>query len=191
MDTETRIVVFGSSQPGPGTSLYEEARAVGSALAREGWTVITGGYGGVMEAASRGAKEAGGTVIGVTTEFFSGRFPKANPYVDREVRMPSYGERLLELLRLGDGYVVMTGGSGTLAELFLAWELVKNKNLPERPIVLCGAQWRRIMDVLGRELSEELSFSSHLHILQFAETPEETVRLMRAAFSDPRGKPCT
>ena len=175
------VTVFGSSRPLPGSPAYERARTVGYALAREGWTVATGGYRGVMEAASRGAKEAGGAVIGVTTGFF--RSAGANPYVDREVRMPSYGERLLELLRLGDGYVVMPGGSGTLAELFLAWELVKNTSLPERPIVLCGMQWRRIMDVIGRELSDELSFSSSFHILRFAGTPEETVRLLRDAFS--------
>jgi hypothetical protein len=186
-DTPAIIAVFGSSQPLPKSPAYERARAVGFALAREGWTVVTGGYRGVMEAASRGAKEAGGTVLGVTTSFRFTQSRKVNPYVDREIRMPSYGERLLELLRLGDGYVVLRGGSGTLAELFLAWEMVKNTSLPGRPIILFGAQWRRIVDILARELSDELSFSDHLNFLRFAETPEEMVRLLRDAFSAESG----
>ena len=182
-DTPAAVTVFGSSRPLPGSPAYERARSVGCALSRAGWTVVTGGYRGVMEAASRGAQETDGKVIGVTTSFRYSQFRKANPYIGLEIRMPSYGERLLELLRLGDGYVIMRGGSGTLAELFLAWELVKNTSLPGRPIVLFGAQWRRVIDFLAHELSDELSFSSHLHLLLFAESPEETVRILRDAFS--------
>jgi uncharacterized protein (TIGR00730 family) len=176
------VTVFGSSRTPPENASYENARMVGRAFAGEGWTVITGGYRGTMEAASLGAKEAGGSVIGVTTDFFTVSRGQANPYVDREIRMPTYGERLLELLRLGDGYVVMPGGHGTLAELFLAWELVRNGSLPRHPIVLFGARWRALIDAMAREFGDEHSFSAHLHLLRFADTPEETVEILREAF---------
>ncbi len=177
MAEETRVVVYGSSRPREGSGPYEDARAIGRALARERWTVVTGGYAGVMEAASRGAKEAGGVVEGITTSFST---RKANSHICREIRVPSYGDRLLELTRRGHAFVVMPGGSGTLAELFLTWELEKNTSIPPGPMVLYGPAWRRIMECMGRELAEEHSFAYHLSLLHFAESPEETVEIIRA-----------
>jgi len=175
-ETESRVVVYGSSQPREGSEPYERAREIGRALAREGWTVVTGGYAGIMEAVSRGAKEAGGVTVGITTAS-SGR--PANPYLDREIRVSSYGNRLLELTRQGNAFVVMPGGSGTLAELFLTWELEKNTGIPPGPMVLYGPVWRRVIECLGVELVEELSFSSYLHLLHFADSPSEAVRIIR------------
>ncbi len=178
MNDEVKIAVFGSSRPVDGSERYEEARAVGKALAENGWTVITGGYRGVMEAASRGAKEAGGTTIGVTTAFFDAKNLEPNPWVDTEIKTDTYAERLLRLTAISDGYVIMRGGSGTLTELFFSWELEKNKSIPLRPLVLYGAQWRRIVDFLAGELPDEYSFSSFLHLLSYAESPEKTARLV-------------
>ncbi len=175
------VVVYGSALPPEGSPLYESARAVGRALAGEGWAVATGGYLGVMEAASRGAKEAGGEVIGVTTAFNRAR--GANQFVDREIRTPTYGDRLLELTRRGDAFVAMRGGSGTLAELFLTWELEKNMSIPEGPIVLYGSQWRRIIDFLAGEFPDEIAFASFRRLLHFAETPEEAVTAIRAGLA--------
>jgi len=179
MNGDVRIAVFGSSRPRPGSESYEDARMVGKALGGAGWTVVTGGYMGVMEAASKGAKEAGAGTIGVTTAFYDERNLKPNEFVDTEIKVPTYGERLLKLVEISDGYVVMRGGSGTLTELFLTWELVKNTSVPLRPIVLHGAQWRRIMEMLGKELGDELSFSSYLHLLKYSTDPDETVELIR------------
>ena len=179
MRKDIKIAVFGSSRPQPGTRHYEEGRLVGHALARAGWTVITGGYKGVMEAASRGAKEAGGHTIGVTTAFFAGMNLKPNEYVDKEIRTPTYAERLLKLTNMADGYVIMRGGSGTLTELFFSWELEKNKSIPPRPLILYGGHWKRIIDFLARELPDELSFSSYLYLLKYSEHPEEVVTFIR------------
>jgi uncharacterized protein (TIGR00730 family) len=179
MSNDIRIAVFGSSRPQPGNPVYEDARKIGRALAQAGWTVVTGGYRGVMEAASRGAKEAGGATIGVTTDFFSLRGIRPNPYVDEEIRTPTYADRLLKLTSLSDGYVIMRGGSGTLTELFFSWELEKNKSLPPRPIVLYGGQWHKIIDFLAGELPDELSFSSYLHLLAYSSMPEEVVEIIR------------
>lgn len=179
MNHTVNIAVFGSSLPREGTKPYEDARAVGYALAEAGFTVVTGGYRGVMEAASRGAKEAGGTTIGVTTNYFAVRNIKANPYVDNEITVPTYTDRLVKLISMSDGYVILRGGSGTLSELFCSWELVKNGSLPLRPIVLYGGRWKQIIDFLAGELSDELSFSSHLNLLRFADRPDTVVEMLK------------
>src|SRR5262249_9651187 len=95
MISERIITVFGSSRTNEGETDCAEARGLGAELARAGFSVCTGGYGGVMEAASRGAKEAGGRTYGVTAEFFK---PQANAWVDVEVRMKTWQERLFELI---------------------------------------------------------------------------------------------
>ena len=179
MKNEIKIAVFGSSRPLPGTEQFEEARKVGRAIATAGWTLVTGGYRGVMEAASLGSKEAGGKTIGVTTAFFSSKNIKPNEYVDTEIQTPTYAERLLKLTDIADGYIIMRGGSGTLTELFFSWELEKNKSIPSRPLVLFGEHWKRIIDFLALELPDELSFSSYLHLLRYSVDPDEVIELIR------------
>ena len=110
----TIITVFGSSRPRAGESDYEEARQLGCELAKRGFQICSGGYGGVMEAVSRGAKEAGGRTIAVTSTFFR---TKANAWVDEEHAASTWQERLFELVRFGEGYVACKGGTGTLVEL--------------------------------------------------------------------------
>jgi len=108
METELIVTVFGSSRPCEGDTDYEEARSLGRALARHGFAVCSGGYGGVMEAVSRGAKEAGGRTYGVTAEFF--KTAKLNRWVDVEVRKQTWEERLFELIRVAHGFVACKGG---------------------------------------------------------------------------------
>ena len=80
-----KITIFGSSQPKLSSETYEDARKIGFAIAKAGWTVINGGYGGVMEASALGAKEAGGATIGITTQTFVARGILPNPYIDTEI----------------------------------------------------------------------------------------------------------
>lgn len=142
--TEEKIVtVFGSSRPPAGAPDYEEARALGNALAERGFAVCSGGYGGVMEAVSRGAKDVGGKVYAVTAEFFA---CKANQWVDVEVRKSTWEERLFELIRLGDGFVACKGGTGTLAELAVVWEMLNKSAIGAKPCVILGGFWRPILD---------------------------------------------
>src|SRR5881397_3697699 len=114
MEPEIIVTVFGSSRPREGDADYEEARVLGRALAKHGFAVCSGGYGGVMEAVSRGAKEAGGKTYGVTAEFF--KTAKINAWIDVEVRKQSWEERLFGLIRLANGLVAGRGGTGTLVE---------------------------------------------------------------------------
>jgi len=173
------IAVFGSSQPGEGSTHYEEARETGRVLASAGFDVLSGGYGGVMEAVSRGAKEAGGHVIGVVTGFFDARGLRANRFVDEVIAERTYASRMLKLVEMADGYVVLRGGSGTLCELFAAWELVRNGSLPPRPVVLVGGCWKRIFSVMAEELGDEPTFASHARMLAFAEHPGEVAALLQ------------
>src|SRR5216683_531944 len=144
MTKEWIVTIFGSSRPREGDAEYEEARVLGRALAKHGFVVCSGGYGGVMAAVSRGAKEAGGKTYGVTAEFF--RTAKLNPWIDVEVRKKTWEERLFKLIRLGDGFVACKGGTGTLVELAVVWEMLNKKAMEQRPFVVLGDFWQPILD---------------------------------------------
>ncbi len=137
------ITVFGSSRPAEGHEQYEAARALGGALAAQGFAVCSGGYGGVMEAVSRGAKEAGGKTFGVTASAFRSR---VNRWVDEEVRVTTWEERLFELVRRGDGYVACQGGTGTLVELAVVWEMLNKRAMPSKPFAVLGAFWLPVLE---------------------------------------------
>ena len=139
----TIITVFGSSRPRPGESDYEEARRLGGELARRGFQVCSGGYAGVMEAVSRGAKEAGGRTIAITSTFFRTR---ANAWVDEEHAASTWQERLFELIRFGEGYVACKGGTGTLVELAVAWEMLNKGVMAGKPFVTLGDFWEPIIE---------------------------------------------
>jgi uncharacterized protein (TIGR00730 family) len=149
----TRIVsVFGGSAPRPGTAPYAEAQALGAALARAGWTVATGGYSGVMEAASRGAHEAGGHVIGVTCgliEEWKGL--RANQWVIEEKRFATLRERLGHLVEFCDAAVALPGGVGTLSEVALTWSLLQTGEISRKPLILLGQVWRETVSAFLRE----------------------------------------
>jgi uncharacterized protein (TIGR00730 family) len=174
------ITVFGSSRPREGEGGYEEACALGQALARRGLVVCTGGYGGVMEATSRGAKEAGGRTLGVTAEFFRSR---VNAWVDEEVRMKTWQERLFELVRRGDGYVACKGGTGTLVELAVVWEMLNKRVMAGRPFVVLGEFWRPILERV-REVEQHASWGeANDRLIHIAPAPEEAAEYLAAEFA--------
>ncbi|MGH7550418.1 MAG: LOG family protein [Gemmatimonadota bacterium] len=142
------IAVFGSGDA-PAADL-ERARRLGRALAEAGYGVINGGYGGTMEASAAGAREAGGTTVGVTCRTFTFR-SGPNPHVQEVVEAPSLMGRIETLLTRAAGYVVLPGGNGTLAELSLAWEHVRKGLLPgdERPIVAWEEPWKKVVGLLA------------------------------------------
>ena len=142
-DSRKIITVFGSSRPREGDSHYALAKSLGAALAVQGFIVCNGGYGGVMEAVSRGAKEAGGRTLAVTAEFFRAR---ANPWVDEEMRVATWQDRLFELVRIGSGYVACPGGTGTLVELAVVWEMINKRVMRDKPFVALGDFWQPIID---------------------------------------------
>lgn len=144
MKSEVIVTVFGSSRPREGHEDYEEARTLGRSLAKHGFAVCSGGYGGVMEAVSRGAKEADGKTYGVTAHFFKNA--KLNPWIDVEVRKETWEERLFELVHLGHGFVACKGGTGTLVELAVVWEMLNKAVIKGKPFAVLGNFWTPILE---------------------------------------------
>src|SRR5215813_13056115 len=143
MTGEKIVTIFGSSRPKESEPDYAEAQALGRALAEQGFAVCCGGYAGVMEAVSRGAKEAGGKTYGVTADFFKA---KTNAWIDVEVRMKTWQERLFELIRLADGFVACKGGTGTLVELAVVWEMLNKSVIPGKPFAILGNFWTPVLE---------------------------------------------
>jgi uncharacterized protein (TIGR00725 family) len=141
------VTIFGSSEPEPGQALYEEARRAGARLAGAGLVVVNGGYGGTMEAASRGAQEAQGTVIGVTVDSFDWR-GGGNRWLDHEIREPDLYRRTRTLVELADAYLILPGQAGTLAEVSFLWALRRGRLLGDRPVVLAGPPWTAVVGTL-------------------------------------------
>jgi uncharacterized protein (TIGR00730 family) len=129
------------------------ATDVGKALALAGFTICNGGYGGTMEAAARGAREAQGHTIGVITKFFAGS--AANAWIERVEIVETFVDRLMRLISLGDAYVVLKGGTGTLLELAAVWEMMNKNVLPQKPIVAVGGFWDGVLKTLQEELARE------------------------------------
>jgi uncharacterized protein (TIGR00725 family) len=178
---EKIVTVFGSSRPHVGDAEYGEARELGKALARRAFAVCSGGYGGVMEAVSRGAKEAGGKTYGVTAEFFS---RKANEWIDVEVRKKTWGERLFGLIEMGDGFVACKGGTGTLVELAVVWEMLNKSVIEAKPCVVFGEFWQPILErVREVELGQAVAGSrawgeANGRLVHSARGIEETVEFL-------------
>jgi uncharacterized protein (TIGR00725 family) len=167
------ITIFGSAFVKPGEPLYNEIESLGKLLAEAGYDVCSGGYGGVMEAVSKGAKSAGGKTIGITV---TGKTEKANKFVDEEVQMPNLMERITELIAIADGYVILKGGTGTLVELAVALELMNKNLLPEKPIILYGNFWYNLIEILKQD-SEKLAKLIERNV-KFAELPEDVVKTL-------------
>jgi uncharacterized protein (TIGR00730 family) len=171
------VTVFGSSRPRPGDPYYDEAQHLGAALAAKGFAVCSGGYGGVMEAVSRGAKEAGGKTLAVTAKFFRSR---ANKWVDEEIRVDTWQERLFELIRRGNAYVICRGGTGTLVELAVVWEMINKGVMKKRPVVTLGGFWAPVVRCVREvEIADDSRWSEHEQpLIRTAASTDEAVAFL-------------
>jgi uncharacterized protein (TIGR00730 family) len=176
---ETIVTVFGSSRPREGDAEYAAARALGSQLAAKGFLVCSGGYGGVMEGVSRGAKEAGGRTLAVTAKFFRAR---ANRWVDEEIRVNTWQERLFELIKRGHGYVTCRGGTGTLVELAVVWEMLNKGAMAKKPLVVLGNFWQPVIErVREVELGHISRWGEQAEpLIAFAESPKDAAAYLAA-----------
>lgn len=165
------VAVFGSSQTIETDIEYEEARLLGRLLAREGYVVCNGGYGGTMEACSRGVSDMKGTSIGLTLGVFGDR--EANPYIAREIKNATLFERLANFVTLADAFIVLKGRVGTLAELFVIWNLKQTGAMGPRPLVLLGDCWPTILESLSRCTDIRDKDLRRLHVVS---SPEEAVK---------------
>ncbi len=172
-DNRPTVAVYGSSVTGQDEPAYAQAVEAGRLLAMAGARVACGGYGGVMEAVSRGASEAGGEVVGFTVRSFQGRSP--NPYLSQEVPCEDLYQRLANLIDGADALVAMGGGIGTLVEVFLAWNALYMGLIEPRPLILVGGLWETAL----AGLSEAMEITdSHMDHVSLVAGPAEAVALL-------------
>ncbi|MPZ14459.1 MAG: DNA-binding protein [Chloroflexi bacterium] len=146
------VTVFGSSRERPGEMGYAAAKRLGKLIGARGWVLCNGGHDGTMEAAAWGAKEVGGTTIGISLPVYA----PTNRWLDQEIVADSLFNRLERLLTLGDACVVLRGGVGTLLELAMAWNFALSnalpRNGPRKPILVVGSAWAAVLDTVRANL---------------------------------------
>ncbi|MBC8446372.1 MAG: LOG family protein [Chloroflexi bacterium] len=168
------ISVFGGSRVLEGSAAYREAYELGRQLALAGYGVANGGYEGTMEALSRGAAEAGGHVIGATSDLFNPSQP--TPWLTEERRTPDLYTRLQTLISLGDGFIALSGGIGTLSEVTLVWSLLQVGQISPRPLILLGSNWHGVVDGFAQHTDMGSSIRA---LAQVADTVEEAMSLLK------------
>jgi uncharacterized protein (TIGR00730 family) len=167
--------IFGSARVREGSTAYGLARETGSLLAAAGFAVVTGGGPGVMEAANRGAQEAGGLSVG-----FNIALPheqSLNPYCDLALTFKHFYARKVMFVKAAEGFIIFPGGFGTLDELFESLTLIQTGKIGSFPVVLCdGAYWGRMLDWIRSEMLENgLISTADLALLRVADSPAEAV----------------
>lgn len=175
------VAVFGASAPRPGESDYEDGVRCGRLLAEAGFAVATGGYAGLMEAVSLGAREAGGRVIGVTVpDVFPDR-PGGNEHLTEETRAASLLERIHEMVEVSVASIALPGSLGTATELIVAWNLAfvaRFAGTEPKPVIAVGDQWRRIVPLLTSELETDGS------LVTLVTTVDEAVQAIAPTLGD-------
>ena len=181
------VTVFGSARFGEDHRYYQLARSVGSAIASEGFTVMTGGGPGVMEAANRGAREAGGRSVGCNIQL--PREQKPNPYLDHWVTMRYFFVRKVMLVKYSCAFVVLPGGFGTLDEVFETATLMQTGKIADFPIILMGTDyWGPLLDFLRtRSLGEHTIGPRDLALIECSDSVDAVLALIRERVSPRAG----
>ncbi len=180
------VTVFGSARFPEDHPYYQLTRKVGEHLARIGFTVMTGGGPGLMEAASRGAKEAGGFTVGCNIVLPEEQ--KLNPYLDRAVSFDHFFVRKVMLVKYSYAFVVMPGGLGTMDELFEALTLIQTKKIENFPVVLMGGEYYRpLMGVLAKMLRAGTIDNTDLDLLLLTDSVEEAMSHIEKHAIEPFG----
>ena len=175
------VSVFGSARTMPDDAVYAMAEKVGAALVHAGYAVITGGGPGAMEAANKGARDAGGTSVGLGIELPFEQGP--NRYVDLGVNFRYFFARKTMFVKYASGFIVLPGGFGTLDELFEAVTLVQTRKVTRFPIVLIGTSyWGGLLDWLRQTAAEAGTISAaDIDLLHLTDDVDEAVQIVRAA----------
>ena len=166
------ITIFGGSQCTENSPEYIEAKDLGARLAEAGFTICTGGYLGVMEAASRGAREKGGRVFGIVLNQFKS---EPNRYLTDKVATQHFYERLQNLIVRSSGFIALRGGIGTVAEIALVWNKLQTGVIEGRPLVLLGSCWKPVVEAFQQNL---VVSDRDVSLLKFADTVEEAVEII-------------
>jgi uncharacterized protein (TIGR00730 family) len=175
------VTVFGSARTPPGHPHYELAREVGACLGHAGYAVITGGGPGIMEAANRGARDAGALSIGCNIELPHEQ--ALNPYVDIGLRFRHFFARKVMFVRYANAFVICPGGYGTLDELFECLTLIQTQTIRHFPVILVGdGEWDGLLEWLRtRALAERHIDAGDLEVLHQVSQPSEVCAIVDAA----------
>jgi len=176
------VSVFGSARTQPGTEYYELGEAVGRALVERGYGVITGGGPGIMEAANKGAREAGGLSVGLNITLPHEQ--SGNPYVDPEasIDFEYFFARKTMFVKYSMGFVVLPGGFGTLDELFESLTLIQTKKTTRFPVILMGTEfWGGMIDWVRDTLLTAGNISEEdPDLLSITDNPDEAAEIVRS-----------
>lgn len=186
------VSVFGSARTDSASPYYQQAQRIGERLANAGLVTITGGGPGAMEAANKGAAEAGGSSVGLGIElpFETG----LNEWVNRGINFRYFFVRKTMFVKYSQGFIVLPGGFGTLDELFEALTLVQTKKITSFPIVLVGTKyWGGLVDWLKNVVAEEHAISpKDLDLFSVTDDPDEAVDIiLRNMVGNVKDKPAT
>jgi uncharacterized protein (TIGR00725 family) len=174
MSEERIVTIFGGSRCQEGSVEYAQAREVGARLAEAGFTICTGGYLGVMEAASRGAREKGGRVLGIVMNQFKA---EPNRFLTDKVASQHFYERLQNLITRSVGFIALKGGMGTITEVSLVWNKLMMSVIEPHPLVLLGDCWKPVVECWQKNL---LVSDKDVSLLDFAETAEQACEIIVA-----------
>jgi len=185
------VSVFGSARTKPGETCYEKGVEVSKRLVEHGFGIITGGGPGVMEAANKGAREAGGTSVGLNIDLPHEQ--DHNPYIDREhlINFNFFFVRKVMLVKYAQGFVVLPGGFGTMDELFEAMTLIQTRKSTRFPIVLLGESfWSGMVDWLKESMLERGNISPEdLDLFRITDDAEEAASLISSFYKKHRMAP--
>lgn len=173
------VTIFGSARVKPEEEAYKQAEALGARFAKQNIAVITGGGGGIMEAANKGAAEAGGVSVGMNIHLPFEQKP--NPYANVQIEFKYFFIRKVMFVKYAMAYIVMPGGFGTLDELFEAVTLIQTHRIKPFPVILMGSdywsglvQWIKKHLLAGKRISPE-----DIEILQVMDDPDAVVKLVQ------------
>jgi uncharacterized protein (TIGR00730 family) len=181
------VSIFGSARVGEGSEPYDTARETARLFAERGFAVVTGGGPGVMEAANRGCKDAGGLSVGFNIELPHEQ--GINPYCDISMTFKHFYARKTMFVKAAEGFVIFPGGFGTLDEAFEALTLIQTGKVLDFPVVLVGkAYWHDLLDWIGEELLVNGMISAEdVQLLHVTDDPAEAVRLVVEGYEHRRG----
>ena len=178
-DLGPAVSIFGSARTRPDDPQYKKAEAIAALFVKNGFGVITGGGGGIMEAANKGAAEAGGTSVGLNI-----RLPfeqKPNPYATIQMEFKYFFIRKVMFIKYAAAYVVMPGGFGTMDELFEVITLVQTRRIRPFPIIMVGTDyWGGLLEwIRSQLLAQSFIYPKDMDIIQVLDDPEEIVGTVR------------
>jgi uncharacterized protein (TIGR00730 family) len=176
------VALFGSARVAAGSKPYEDARAVGRRFGEQGWTVVTGGGGGVMEGANRGAQEGGGVSVGFNIELPHEQHP--NPYLDISHTFNHFYARKVCFVRPSEGFVIFPGGFGTLDEMYESLTLIQTGKIRHFPVVLFDSDyWGELLEWIRVEpLADGMISPADLELLHVTDDPDHAVQFVLGGY---------